>query len=250
MDKLTQKSPGSNGTTLFQGLMKTIQHGGFKSHTSQENAREIMGPSFFGIDDAIKHFGVSPSKREIAAFADVPFSTKILIKHRFDHILVAVFPLSILDIRSRADSKPFFSATHFDIVESVDVRGKDVALKEQRFAKNRGKIGWHLVRKEPAPNCADLSWWWQRMFLGVNQKVPTARVLMYTIIGYHLLTGQGLFTELPYTRCVDRRSSSRGVAISNWGEGDYIGYAPGIRFSSFSRFFSCKRLGIACQQRL
>lgn len=60
LDKLTQKVLDSAGTSpakrLVRGARRCI------CNTSQARAREIMGRKFFGIEDAIKHFGVSPSK--------------------------------------------------------------------------------------------------------------------------------------------------------------------------------------------
>ncbi len=42
--------------------------------TSQKCAREIMGKNFFGIDEAIKHFGINPTPQQLAALSEIPFS--------------------------------------------------------------------------------------------------------------------------------------------------------------------------------
>src|SRR3989338_7146181 len=73
-DKLAQKVVDSKGNDLAAGEVRFIQNRGFDSSTSQKKAREIMGKNMFGIEDAIEHFGVNPSKQQLAYLAEVPFT--------------------------------------------------------------------------------------------------------------------------------------------------------------------------------
>jgi hypothetical protein len=215
---------------------------------TQGRARDIMGRNMFGVEEASKHFGVNPSTQELAYLAAIPFSEDTLTACRYSHILIAVFPLSILDIRSRVD-RSLFSSTDFDIIKSRDLYREDILLNEQKFAKDHGTNGWYLVRKDSVPDSVGLSWSSQRRCLGINNKVPSARVLIYTIVGYYLSTGVRLFTALPHVRCSDRLSFGHGVVVSNWMEGDLIGVASGIGCSNYSRVFSDERLGVASERK-
>jgi len=72
-------------------IARMMINGGYEPSTSQKLAREIMGTNFFGIEEAIKHFGVNPSKQQLAALAEVPFSEEVLRSAKDTHVLVAVF---------------------------------------------------------------------------------------------------------------------------------------------------------------
>lgn len=57
--------------------------------TSQKHVREIMGKNFFGVEKAIKHFGVNPTRLQLAALSEIPFSETVLEQLKDFHILVA-----------------------------------------------------------------------------------------------------------------------------------------------------------------
>lgn len=169
-----QKATDSKGITLTQRLLRIIKHGSFQSFTSQERAREIMGELFFGVEEAVKHFGVNPSKRELATLAEVPFSEKTLNACKYTHVLVAVFPLSILDIRRKVKvAGPKVFACNCFNTSHPDSTHEDPWLNKQTFAKDYGKIGWHLVRTTPVPHSTNLMWWMQQiLLLAMNEKAP------------------------------------------------------------------------------
>ena len=48
----------NNEPAFLTQLATFAKNGGFEPSTSQKKAREIMGKNMFGIEDAIKHFGV------------------------------------------------------------------------------------------------------------------------------------------------------------------------------------------------
>lgn len=124
--------------------------GSVEPSASQRRAREIMGTNMFDIEDAIKHFGVNPSKSQLAALGEVPFSEETLETCKATHVLIAVFPMSILDIQKTMKGKSLPNGWY----------------KKQGFAKERGEIGWHLVPQGP-----------------ISKEDLTARVMIYTIIG-------------------------------------------------------------------
>jgi len=67
------------------------------------------GKNFFGVEEAMKHFGVNPTCQQLAALSEIPFSETVLKQSKDDHILVAVFPLSILEIRDKVERKLFYN---------------------------------------------------------------------------------------------------------------------------------------------
>ena len=127
----------------------------------------------------MEHFGVTPSEEQLAAFAEIPLLIQEALESRKEtHVLVAVFPISILDIREMDDSL-FSPAYGWD-----DSKG---------FAKNKGKAGWQLIRKTPTKDSTDKYWSKQQELLGKDEEVPSAQVMVYTIIGYYKNTDERLF---------------------------------------------------------
>ncbi len=145
--------------------------------TAVECTREIMGKNFFGIEETSQHFGVSPTRSQITTLLQVPFTETLLQETKHNHILVAVFPLSFLDIRKRVNFKLFRNQSWYN---------------NESFANERGgRAKWHLVRKIPFPEAALKKQ--KRQLLLVGNKIPTCQVMVYTIIGHYLATGEMLF---------------------------------------------------------
>ena len=190
-DDLAQRVIDSKGNFLAAKVVRLIENGGFEATTSQKRAREIMGQNFFGVEEAIKHFGVNPSKQQLAALAEIPFTEATLEACKEIHVLVALLPISILDIRSKADSKLFYEQSWYN---------------KESFARERGEVNWQLVRKTPVLNSTQKTWDEQQALLNENEETPTARVVIYTIVGHYLATGERLFENI-YVRCsnVDSR---------------------------------------------
>ena len=199
--ELSQKVVDSKDNDLAKKVVRLIQNGGFEPSTSQKLAREIMGTNFFGIEEAIKHFGVNPSKQQLAYLAEVPFSEEVLNASKDTHILVAVFPLSILHIRGHArkqsDRTLFYDQDWYN---------------GQSFAKEKGEVGWQLVRKEPVANSTSKNWNEQQALLSKDEETPKAQVVIYTMIGHFLATGERLFEKV-YVRCSDLGSYGNRVFV-------------------------------------
>ncbi len=183
--------------------------------SSHETACKIMGRNFFGIEAAAKHFGVNPTTRQFAALAQIPFSEKTLNACKDSHVLVAVFPLSIANI--------------YGTVQKLDLFHQEYNYEEAVFFQNKGEIGWQLVRKRPVNGSASKTWSEQQTLLSNDEEIPTARILIYTIIGHYLATKERLFKE-NYIRCVDLESHFRicvGVSLDKihirdcWDEDKY-----------------------------
>jgi len=152
-DGLAQKLVDSKDNYLATQVVRLLRNGGFEPSTSQKRAREIMGKRFFGVEEAIRHFGVNPSRQQLAALAEVPYSEDVLIASKETHVLVARFPLSILDIRGKVE-RPLF-------------RNHEAAwYNNEAFAKDRGEVSWHLVREIPVLESIGKTWNEHQALLG------------------------------------------------------------------------------------
>lgn len=191
--------------TFVAIIARLMVNGGYESSTSQNLAREIMGKNYFGIEEAIKHFGVNPTKQQFAYLAEVPFSEETLVASKDTHVLVAVFPLSLLDVRGIAKKQSartlFYSQDWYD---------------KQAFAKDKGEVGWHLVRKEPIVNSTSKTWKEQQALLSKDEETPTTRIVVYTMVGRFFATGDRLFEKI-YVRCVDLDSGGDRVSVGRFG---------------------------------
>jgi hypothetical protein len=185
-------------------LVRFWNSGGYESTSTQKLPCDIMGKNYFGIEDAVQHFGVKPTRAQLSALAVVPFSQAELHMCKDTHILVAVFPLSIVGIRGKVERSLFYFKASSDKMHS--------------FAKNRRVARWQLVRKTPVENSTNKTWAEQQALLGKNEEVPTAQVMTYTIIGHFLVTGERLFEKL-YVGTSDVSSIGFRVRVGNFDFG-------------------------------
>ncbi|MEK7390853.1 MAG: hypothetical protein AAB635_01810 [Patescibacteria group bacterium] len=206
-DELAQKVIDSKGNDLAAKVVSLILNGGFEPSTSHKQARAIMGANFFGVEEAIKHFGVNPSKQQLAYLAEVPFAEEVFKSCKDTHVLVAVFPMPILDIHGKVERKLFYSHDH-----------DDAWYNTQAFAKDKGEVGWQLVRKVPIADSTNKTWNEQQALLSKDEETPKAQVVVYTIIGHFLATGERLFENI-YVRCSDLDSGGRRVRVGDFDAG-------------------------------
>lgn len=142
-----------------------------------------MGKNFFGIEEAIKHFGINPTRQQLAVLFGIPFSEEVLEQSKDTHVLVAVFPIPILEIRGKVEEKLFYGHG-------------DAWYNNESSAKEQGTVGWQLVRKTPASNSTSKNWQEQQSLIAKENEVPSAQVMVYTIIGHYLATGERLFENV------------------------------------------------------
>lgn len=214
---------------LAADVVSLIQGGnnGLQLSESQKNAQAIMGKNFFGISEAMLHFGVVPTAEQIASFTDVPYTAEVLRECKDTHILVAVFPISILEIREKA-GKHFYSQSWYD--------------SDEDFALQQGGIGWWLVRKTAVEDSFSKNWVEQQALLGKEEQVPDARVVVQTAIGHFLATGERLFPD-KYVRTSNLDSGGYRVHVGYFGsDGLYLcrwdgGYRDGRIGLASSRKF-------------
>lgn len=202
-ESLAQRIIDSKGNDLAARIVKLVTNGGIEPSLSQKRARKIMGTNFFGIQEATKHFGVIPTRQQLAALSVIPFTAATLSECKNTHILAAVFPMSIIDIRSVASGKVFYAQDWYD---------------RQSFATDRGEVGWHLVRKAPIAHSTSKTWSEQQALLGVTEETPRARIVVYTMVGHFLVSGERLFEKV-YVRCSDLDSRGNRVVVGLFNAG-------------------------------
>ncbi len=212
--EMAQEIIRSKDNHLAKALVRTAQCAGYDISPSMERARSIMGKNYFGPEEAIKHFGVVPTKAQEAALALVPFSDVCLQECRETHLLVAVFPKSIVEIRNSVGEAFVFLS-----------RADEHRYEKQPFARERGKPGWYLVRKEPLRNSLDKKWAQQLMTLGRNEEVPSARILIYAVIGHFLAEKRRLLHDA-YVVCADTlEDSNEHIVVGSFDDdGLFVGH--------------------------
>lgn len=176
----------------------------------QRKFQKIMGKeNFFGIEEAMKYFKVNPTDQDLNALAKIPFSEPVLKKLKDTHILVAVFPLSILDIR-KMNAKLFHDDSRYN---------------DESFAKERGKTSWQLVRKTPVPNSIWKNWPEHReLFRRLkDDEIPTTQVMVYTITGHYFATDERLFED----------NSVRTSSVSSTGTHVIVQFFPSDGFAFY-----------------
>lgn len=168
---------------LFERVVSLVARNGYG--TTPKRALEIMGSNnFFGIEEGIKYFGVDPINRRINILSEIPFSEETLEESKDTHILVLVFPLSILEIRNRIKPELFWSPDRRDWYDG------------ETFAEECKEVSWQLVRKTPVDESTLKNWQNQQALIGENDEVPSAQVIVYTMIGHYLATGERLFENV------------------------------------------------------
>lgn len=189
-------------------------HNGYEPSVSQAKACEIMGKNFFGIEEAQKHFGVAFSKRQLAYMAEIPFPEEVLRECKDTHILVAYAPMAIVAVRAKT--------------ASVKLPAKHRMFYQQDWYDNNevgngaGALEWHLVRKTSVPDSKSKTWQEQQDLLDSKiDETPEANVMVYTIIGYFLNTGERLF-EKEYVRTRTLGSGGVRVDVGSFGSGGLL----------------------------
>jgi len=211
-------------------VVRFMQAGGYSPSTDQKRAREIMGNNFLGVEDAIKHFGISITDDEASALRDIPFPESVLRECKDTHILFPGYPLSISDIRGRVPRELFYSH-------------EDSWYNGEKFAKKeKVQLRWYLIRQDITPNSTSKTYQDQVALLPDTEEPPRACEMVYMIILYYLTYQKRLFENL-YGRCVDVSSNgyrvyvgdfdSDGLSVDYWaGDGcdGYVGVVASRKY--------------------
>jgi hypothetical protein len=217
---------------LENGAVPATAAVNFTATPSQIRAREIMGRNFLGVEEAMRHYGEQFTEEQLAALAEVPFSEAVLEECKNTHVLVAGFPISILDIRAKAPNKKpktFYSY-------------KDARYNNQAFATNeKVNVRWYLVRKEAVADSTYKTYDKQKALLSEHEEVPRACELVYAVVLYFLAADERLFPNI-YVRCSD---------VSSGGDRVYVGYfdSDGLRVGYWGDYHHYDYIGLAASRK-
>lgn len=182
---LAQRVIQSRNNLLADRLVRAIRYRE-TVRTTVDMARAIMGTNFFGLEDAVKHFAVRPTKEEIAVLDIVPFSERVLEACKDSHMLAAVFPLSINDMRRVVKSGLCVPDRH---------------MANQGLMRKHGAGGWRLVRKTPALGSVGKPLIHQIYGLASDhERMASVRTIVYATLGQYLARGELLFHDV-FVRC-------------------------------------------------
>jgi hypothetical protein len=196
-----------------------------KAETTPERAKEIMGDNFVGVDEVKKSLDITPTETQLKKLAEIPFSEIVLEKYKNTHILVAVFPLSIVHIASIVKGKFFAEgARHFLYEESGVYMGQSWANSDEvKMTHQEGQTLWQLIQKKPRKIIG------QKGFVDIekNEAVPSMRVLVYTIITYYLSTNKSSFGANTLASSLEKPGY-----INNYNNYYFVSFSPskGISF--------------------
>lgn len=180
----------------------------YEPTSPQKLARSIMGSNFFGVGDAVEYLGVNPTRDQLARLVEIRTSRGLLITKeemiecKDTHILVADFGLSILDIFSSAQNRTNCISFQF---------GRGCA--EVAFSRKKGEIGWRLVLKGPVVGSTSRTWSSQQTLLPKSDETPTARIMVYSMVGHFLASGEHSTREM-YLRTADVHPSGERIYVS------------------------------------
>lgn len=181
MDRMARRA-------LKRAEQKALTVTNIKLTDSQQAAKAIMGTNFFGTQEAAQHFGALWTQAQFDALATVPYSTEILEECKNTHVLVAGYPMTIVQVRS--------IARQAKKDKTFNVPSESGWYRNANFASRvKVRVRWYLVRKKPVDYSCGKDWWHQNQLLK-DERVPKTCVIVYTIIGHFFNTGERLFENV------------------------------------------------------
>lgn len=209
-------------------VVRFWKFGGTEPVTTQEIAREIMGKNYFGIEEAVRFYGIEPTAEQLERLKEVPFTIEQLSARKDSHVLIAVFPKEPISI-IRADYMELFNPI-------CDATFSAPLSPSNRFIVETGELGWHLISKYAMHNSQSPIYEDQLKMPGEKEKIPSARTLIYLLVGHFLSTQERLFEHSLFS-------------TSNWsGQHDQVMVGHfnmrGMWVCNFSRIFGTPNLSM------
>lgn len=169
----------------------------------QSRAREIMGQNFHGPDQVAKHFGVRYREAELAQLAEILFSEEVLAACKDTHILIAGYPLTILDIRERM-IRNFY--------------GQEWYNSEDFARKTKVQLRWHLLNKTDVPDSQWKGYEDQTALLGDDEEPAIACEMIFGMNLHVAVSGERLYKKCS-VRCRDLNSYRQRVCVGGFDAG-------------------------------
>ena len=212
--ELAQKVVDAKNNELGQKVVKLIEDYGFNPE-SQKRAREIMGNNFFGVKEAMKYFGIVPTSKQLKYYSEIPISEEILKHFKDEYLLVADFGLSIVEINKKTERAPYYISR-----DDMD----ELERRKLKFIRDCEKASWQLICKKPVDFSSSRDFNRQKVLLESNEVIPSARTLVYAVIGHKLAVDELLFSNF-FVRTSTVYGPDQHVRIGSFGEGvAIVGY--------------------------
>lgn len=187
---------------LFRKTVAFVKGGGHDPTPSQRIAGAIMSRNFLGIEAVTHCLQLQFSDEQMQQLNEIPFSENLLQECRDSHILVAGFPLSILDLCLLAQQEKLRQGLY-----------PQNWYEKEPFAQKRVAARWYLIRKEPVSGSPNRTFGEQTGLLSSSEEIPYACEVVYAASLYYLSTSHRLF-EGSFVRCLDRLDESGNYHVS------------------------------------
>lgn len=195
----------AHNATLFSRVVEFVNTLGHEPSLSEQRAQSIMGKNFLGVDEVATHFHARFTIDELATLSYVPFSEEVLRRCASTHLLVAGYPMSIMDIKAVAPEDAFYD----------DDRPW---YRTHAFATNQ-KMGlrWHLIGKDINELSPHLHFDEQEKLLASDETVPRACELVYAMVLNFMVNKERLFGDV-YVHCAEKGDDNARICIGNFDE--------------------------------
>lgn len=195
--------------TLAERVVVAIRQGAHKPSASQQEARELMGENFYGVEELAEHFGIILTDEELAKIKEIPFARKTLRRCKDTHIL-------FLGVNHDRAGKPL-TILRLSEMFSDDFKWKDWWKDEEFATKETPQLQWYLMRKSHLEKSGNKSFGPQERLLGQNEYRARAVVYAYRMILERKTKDDTLLQG--WVMCADRTASHERVGIGCYMEG-------------------------------
>lgn len=203
-----------------QFLNQLKERCGYEPTESQIAAKKILGDRFLGIEEVARHYYPDFRVSHIAALWDVPIPQEALERGKETHLLVAGFPLDVLDIRRRY-ARLFNAGNIYN----------DEWYRLWSYSRAKMALGWHWI---PIIKASDFGYYNGVGF--VKQDKPFKVVdVVYSVILYYLASGIKLYKD-HYVWCSDL-DNAKGYGVCGKFDDE------GLRIARFQRYWMLGRAG-------
>ena len=190
-----------------------------------QRAHKIMGDNFFGVEEAMRFFGVDPSNEKLANYWQIPYAWTTLRELKNTHILVAVFPLTITMIMNKVGEEAFDNQVKHIVSDYRD---------------EPAHSGWLLIRKTAVPGSLSKEWNQQYPLITKKEHIPRAVDLVYAVVGYYLVTGKRLLKNIRLRTSTTVRYGKERVLIGQFDKeslnlGEYALSDEDVGLASYCR---------------
>ncbi|MDD5625926.1 MAG: hypothetical protein PHG83_02055 [Patescibacteria group bacterium] len=173
---------------------------------SSNEAREIMGENFIGVEESFDCFKVRPTPEQDRIWSSIQIDSKILEEKNKTHLLVLNPGLSILKI--------WEASKKFETAEQKLFCGcnKMEFLAKQPFVQ-KVEAGWFLFKKEGIEDSNKKIRVEQEKLIKVEgEKMPTANQVISSVIARYILSGERL-VEKYYVRTLSKNSDGTPIVV-------------------------------------